>query len=206
VDNGADHLLKKYLQALKHLKRTPTGGATKAGSKKLWRLFVEHPWFGRELPNCARHALKVSSAPAQWLDDVQQDAVMLLGKTLRRRPDLHMRPPITAGAFAGLLRTIISHDCQRSIRKMRRMHLPTAELQEEDSMEDLRPMREVFIDVSMAMKQLPILERRVLMLYSYGYKTVEIAAELGLSVATAHRIKHRAFRHLQDILESGGYS
>jgi RNA polymerase sigma factor (sigma-70 family) len=209
VEKGADHLLKKYLQALKRLKRTSQGTATKSASQKLWRLFVEHPWFERELQVCARHALKVSSSPAQCLDDVQQDARMFLGRTLRRWPDLHMRLPITAGAFAGLLRTVISHDCQRSIRRMRHLYPPIAELQDEDiaaSAADLRQVRETLADVSMAMERLPTLERRVLTLFSYGYKTAEIAEELGLSMTTAHRVKHRAFRLLQDVLESGGYS
>jgi RNA polymerase sigma factor (sigma-70 family) len=197
MDHEAHDLLTKFLKALGRVRKAPPSSRVIGN---LWRLFVEHSWYRAQLRICALHALYVRSAPRQWLEDVEHEAMLILARELRRRPDLNLNRAMASKTFPVWLRTVISRDCLQAIRKLRRQQRAWRELKEGDRRSDDRALRDERADVSMAMEKLARPLRAALSLYSKGYTFAEIGKRMGVSTATAQRIVHRGLRKLQELL------
>lgn len=144
----------------------------------VWRLLVEHPWYQSQLDYCATWVLRSGKAPHQWLDDLRQDAILLLARTLRQRPDLGIDRCRANDKFAPWLRTIIVRDCREALRRMRRLHRRETALPQQPPTVDRRQQLDVQIDLSMAIDALANPDRTLVSMYLHGYSVKEIARRL----------------------------
>lgn len=168
--------------------------------EQMWNLFLKHPWYQTILLAHARRILRQQQLPISWHEDVQQDAILLLARSLRRRADLGIDMQQVHQHFAGWMATIIARDCQEAIRQMRRHYVREQTLPDTDPLGLGQLPLDVKIDVSVAIQKLPDPERTVLTLWSEGLSVADIAQRLGLSYHRTHYLWRRATRQLRAVL------
>jgi RNA polymerase sigma factor (sigma-70 family) len=155
----------------------------------LWQLFVEHPWYQAELQAIGERLVRRQSGFQISVDDVKQDAMMLLARKLRSSPDMHLDPERIDHSFPGWLATIIRRDCQEALRHIRR-----PQPQSSDAVnDDVLPARkatdlEARIDLSVCLDTLPEDLRTLVVLHTKGFEIAEMAAELEISYWKARRL------------------
>lgn len=165
-----------------------------------WRLFIRHPWYLATLQTQARRILRRQHLPISWCEDVQQDAILLLARSLRHRADLGIDMQQVHQRFAGWMGTIIVRDCQEAIRLMRRQFVREKTIPEADPLGlSLLPL-DAKIDVSMAIQKMQDPERTMLTLWSEGLSVADIAQRLKLSYHRAHYLWRRAIGQLRALL------
>lgn len=168
--------------------------------EKVWHLISEHGWFRAMLHTQAQKVLRQQRLPIAWQDDVQQDAVLLLARSLRRRADLGVDLNQVQGCFAGWMATIISRDCREAVRQMRRHYV------REQASPDIDPLGiqqlplDAKIDVSVAIQKLDDPERTILTLWAEGFSVADVAKRLGLSYQRTHYLWRRSTRQLRAFL------
>jgi RNA polymerase sigma factor (sigma-70 family) len=162
----------------------------------VWRLFVEHPWYQEQLQLCAQRVLRRSFGPLEWLEDLKQDAMMLLARKLRGTPDMNANRELLEEHFPGWLGTIIRRDCQETLRQMRRRQPIGSEAVHEDRIAGRCEDLEARIDFSLLLDQLPDPERTIVMLYGKGWELQEMANELGLSYWKTRRLLHQGVEQI----------
>lgn len=150
------------------------------GRLVLWRLIIEHPWYRAELASAARLAVGRVGRPSAWREDVEQEAMLLLAKKLRRTPGLGLDPRRARDSFGGWLGRVIRNDCRMAVRRLRRLDRG-GPLPEDLPARCRRAERERRIDLSLAIEELPDTLRTVLLLSLKGFPLTEIAERLGLS-------------------------
>ena len=172
---------------------------TTGGWLAVWRLLIEHPWYREELAAAARTAVRRVGGPLLWCEDVEQDALLLLAKKLRRDPRLGLDPLRAERLFAAWLSRIIRNDCRQSVRRLRRLssgsRLPTELPDKTCGIE-----RETQFDVSAAIQQLAEPTRTVLLLYQQGFPLRKIEEHLGISYWQTWRIWRDGCSRLRVIL------
>ena len=199
VHSGAADLRDKYLLALRAKPLLP---------EQLWRLFLEHPWYQREVKACGRLSLRRRHLPLQKLGDVQQDAMLRLLDRLQRLPHLNIDPHIGVRPFIRWLRRIVWKDCQAVTRRLQRalwrqlsfpritcLKAKTNETQQTDDR----------LDVADLLEQLPERTRYVLQLYSASVPVSEIAQRLGLSQPQVYYYRHKGIVALRQRLLAAGW-
>jgi RNA polymerase sigma factor (sigma-70 family) len=134
----------------------------------------------------------------QWLDDITQQAMLLLARDLRHAADLHLDRAAAQDHFAGWLRKIIARHCQQAARSMRRAQR-RAGLQQPAVLaasSRLFPTDSI-LDITMAIGKLPNESRRVLLLRLRGCGIAEIARRLHRSQTEIHRALARGLSRLR---------
>lgn len=165
---------------------------------RVWRLFIEHPWYQEELQQAARRVVRQARASAQWAEDIEQDAMLLLGQHLRHAVDLHVNRALAQEHFAGWLGRIITRDCSKALRAMRRAQRRAGHQQATVESAPARslPMDEI-IDLSLAISKLSADCRRVLFLRLRGWGIAEISRRLRMSQTQVHRVLQRGLAQLK---------
>lgn len=168
----------------------------------VWRLLIEHPWYQEQLAACARQEMRRVRAPDEWLDDVKQDAMLLLARRLRLAPDLRIDRRRAREHFPGWMGTIIRRHCQEALRRMRRLHHRTQEILDQDIGREPRLALEAKIDLSMMLDKLAEPERTVVVLSAKNWSLREIADALEFSYWKTRRIHLRGLEQLRKLLDS----
>ncbi len=168
--------------------------------EETWSLFIAHPWYQTTLQAQARRILRQQQLPISWHEDVQQEAMLLLARTLRRRADLGIDRQQAHQRFAGWMGTIITRDCQEAVRQMRRHFAREQTLPETDPLGLSQLPLDAKIDVSMATQEMEDPERTVLTLWAEGLSVADVAQRLGLSYHRTHYLWRRAIRQLRALL------
>ena len=166
----------------------------------VWRVFVGHPRYRAVVEAAARRLLARRHAPPEWREDVEHDAMLLLARTLRRAPDLHVDQARVEERFPGWVGTIVARDCLQALRRLRTLSGRTSPLGRRDPADPraarLDARRDARIDLSLALDRLPEPDRGVLTLYAKGHTVREAADALGLSYARAYGALRRGRERL----------
>lgn len=151
----------------------------------LWKQIVLDPWYRSQLKICSlrvsRHKRGVIAS-----EDIQQEAMLLLARSLTRRPHLGFTPHQKLEFFSRWMKTIIVHDCRQAARRLRRGP-ETIPLDETDEPHDFFDRLDRRIDLDSCLRTLPPEERFIVQQYRLGHSLEETADWLSISVATAHR-------------------
>lgn len=157
----------------------------------IWTLFIQHPWYTSELRRTALRVIQESGAPMDWLEDIENDAILLLGQSLDRALDLNMNTRRAKDHFPAWLARIIRNDCLQALRRYRRSYIRNVELREEHLAIVRRSSVEVKIDMIFALELLSSAEREVFVLRLLGWSIEEIATGSGVGYARMYRIVQR---------------
>lgn len=179
MDSSCDDLKRKFLDTLD----APAG---ETPWLQCWRLLIEHPWYQVQLDICAKRALRVR-AQSDLLDDVKQDAMLLMARNLQRASDLRVDRSRVNEHFPGWMATIILHDCRQAVRALRRHQRPSVQLHDYDVAIEPSWTMDALIDLSLGTFQLNDRQRTVVELQLKGKPIREIAADLGLSYWQVYR-------------------
>jgi RNA polymerase sigma factor (sigma-70 family) len=165
----------------------------------MWRLIVGHPWYQVQLKHISK--LVVRCQPASILsEDVQQEAVLLLARSLKRDADLQFDPKQPDKMFSRWMRKIILHDCRQAVRRLRR-GLEPLPLPDDDLPDDGAALQELHLDLKCSLQILLPPERFIIDQYLLGGSLEETADQLAVSVATVRRRFQRAIAILQQYLD-----
>jgi RNA polymerase sigma factor (sigma-70 family) len=159
----------------------------------IWRIFVEHPWYQAELHRAASRLVRKAQAPIDLIEDIQQDAMLLLGRHLQTTAGLNVDRALADELFAGWLAAIIARDCAQVMRRRRRRQRGVSI--DEASVESAaaRPaMIEETIDLAAAFDNLPNEHRQVLLMRLHGLRIVDIAQRLKTSKSRIGRVAQEA--------------
>lgn len=179
---SSDDLKGRFLAALR--------GST-VGWSDLWRLLVEHPWYQTQLHHCAAAVLRRRGAPRDWQDDLEQEAMLLLGSRMSRTPDLRVDRQRAERSFAAWMRAIIISDCRQALRKLDRQQRTTATDERPSNRAPPQLALEERIDVARAVDQLDEPDRTAVLYFSQGRTVPELAAAMNLRYWQAHHVLHR---------------
>jgi RNA polymerase sigma factor (sigma-70 family) len=164
----------------------------------VWRLFIEHPWYQAELHRAAVRTLRHARLHHQWIDDVTQQAMILLARDLRRSADLHLDRAAAEEHFAGWLGTIIRRHCQQAARSMRRAPRRAGfQLPAVLAAASRQFPTDLILDLALAIRKLPAESRRALVLRLGGYRISEISHRLHTSQAAVQRALARGLFKLR---------
>lgn len=166
-----------------------------------WRLLVTHPWFLAQLTSCAERVLKRSGAPIEWQVDIEQHVILLLAQKLQQKPDLGVDPSLAERHFTGWLGTIITRDCRQALRRLQRLHRPSAELVEQCTAIDDRAWREIRVDLNLAIAQMDALDRIVMTSWLKGHSIQQISVQLKRSYGRTYRSFTRGMKTLRRMLQ-----
>lgn len=186
-------LLQRYLAALEHPSPWPD----------LWRLFLDHAWYQEQLRAAARRAVYRRRLPPHWHDDVQQEAMLLLARSLRAAADLHLDRARVSTHFPGWLTTIIARHCQEALRKICRQQQHTQPLGERDFPSEYPSPGQggdeaaTALDFQRALEQLPPEQRTIVSLHAQGLSTPRVAEQQGLSYCLTRRRLRSAIAQLR---------
>ena len=171
---------------------------------RVWTLFVQHDCYQALLDQCARRLIYQHNASREWLDDVKQDAILILASKLRRAPNLHYNAGRPASSFAPWLRTVVRSHCQDALRRLRcwrARQLPLlSDPLEKPSAIDQR------IDLHIAMLRVSARERAALSLFAQGHTDREIAQQLNLTMGQARALRLRGLKFLALLLSPASSS
>ena len=147
---------------------------------KVWSSFVSDPWFQAELEKLLGRVLYHRGAPAPWLDDLRQDAIMFFARDLRRRVDLGVNRARAAEHFPGWLATILWRICKQALRaRCRAQHRNGANLGARREIVAPNSLRAMEID--MAIEELPEPMRTILAMRRLGWRISEIGKKLKMT-------------------------
>jgi RNA polymerase sigma factor (sigma-70 family) len=170
----------------------------------VWTLLVQHECYQALLDQYARWLIYQHNTPREWLDDVKQDAILILASKLRRTPNLHYNSDRPASSFTPWLRAVVRSHCQDAIRGLRSYSARQLPLLS-DPPEKLSAVDQR-IDLHSAMLLASARERAALSLFAQGYTDSEIAQLLNLTIGQARALRLRGLRFLALLLSPGSSS
>ncbi len=189
---GADwrDLRRKFLRTIRHEGDAPN-------YRRRWAMFVDHPWYQRELRRIAAYLVRRDARLAAWEEDIAQDAMLLLARKLERLPDLNYDFRRTERSFPGWLGTIITNDCRQAARRLRRACLVNSDLTPLLIAPDAQARSDARLDVLAAIEDLQEPFRTVVALHMQSVPVEEIARSISTSRTNAYRLLQNARRQLR---------
>lgn len=176
------------------------GGAEAETGHKVWVLFIEHLWFQVELERAVRRVLWRAGEYDRWASDIEQEAVMILGKKLTRKADLGVNRAKAARQFSGWFARIIHRTCRDAARGMRRRErLAGVNKAWIDVAQPIGTPIDDLLDLTQMIERLPKKCRSVVKLHLRGRTLGEIGRALGVSRSHAHRMFRDAIFILRNI-------
>jgi hypothetical protein len=177
-----------------------TRGRSTADSPALWRAMIENAWFQRQLDRAVVLALFEVDAPLAWRDDVRNHALLLLRAELDNPSSLKLDLKRAQASFAGWLKSVLRHVCQRAVRYQLRQARPHSEVTANDP---ARPADlALFVDVALAIDTLDEPARSLMSLMMDGHSLVKAAESLGLSRKCARTTHAKAMERLRRALHA----
>ena len=164
---------------------------------RVWCLLLDHPWYQEQLRQCALRVVRAEKAPVDWVDDIEQDAAFLMGRSLRSSPTLHLPEKPATAQFASLLRVAILRHCSEALRSIRHKYLRSISyeaLEEEPS--SSRPAY-IRIDFATTLDQLPEAQQMAIRMHLQRRTAAEIAAAMGITRSQAYRLVREAKATIQ---------
>ncbi|MEX0710901.1 MAG: sigma-70 family RNA polymerase sigma factor [Pirellulales bacterium] len=187
-------LLRKFLQALEAAIHDPDRGHS------IWLIFLADAWFRSQV---ARIAAIV--APREWeshlVDDVAQEALLLLLRDLRRRFDLGVDRQQVEESFPAWIGSIIDKACREALRQIKRARPDQKPWPEQEPWVDQRRSMEECRRIRELVERLKHPARTIVQLAMSEHTTSEIAEMLNFSEAAVYRHLNRARRWLQNRLD-----
>ena len=166
-----------------------------------WRVLVAHPWYRRELRLTACRVARRVGLPASAAADLEQEAVLLLARQLRRTPMLKFDPRRPEAAFPAWLGRIIERHCREAARATRRCRRGEVALTFEPvCLAEPGPPPPGPWELSAAIAELPGPDRRVIESARHGRTLRETADRTGLSYGQTKRAYHRGIAALRQRL------
>jgi hypothetical protein len=175
-------------------------GRSLAASPQLWRTMIENAWFQRELDRAATAALFAVGAPLNWRDDVRDHALLLLRKELDDPSNLRFDRNRADTSFAGWLKSVLKHVCQRAVRYQLRQARPHGDVSFSEPQQIADSA--LLVDVALAIDALDEPCRSLMSLMMDGHSLVKAAERLGLSRKSARIAHQKALAHLRRILRA----
>ena len=142
----------------------------------VWRLFVTHRCYLDELDKRARWVLFATKSRFEWLDDVKQDAVLILASKLKRRIDLNVNTALAERCFVAWLRCLVTHHCSDALRELRRQNAHQRPLPAAMPACFVWQAIDERLDFEIAAKELLEPDRTILVLSARGYAIDHIRA------------------------------
>lgn len=196
MDESAEDLRRKFTDLLEQDFEEPNRRWL-----AIWHLFLKHPWYDAQLKGCAQYVRSQYGLPPDQVDDIEQSARLLLGKSLQRAPDLHVDPKRAKSHFEPWLRTIILRDCRQAVRSLKDRRVSDTPVPD-----DLPYESPEFLHVELAeafhtaVQQLSQRQRLVVLLVGKDMSWVEIAEQAGVSERQVRRDYERGIERLRWIL------
>lgn len=166
--------------------------------QQMWRLVVAHPWYQLQLKSISRWVAHGQTGNFS-IEDLQQEAILLLARTFQRHPDLRFDSNQTPAHFARWMRKIIRRDCLQALRKLRRTSRETG-LNETCWMMETPFPPEWMVSLKEGLDLLPRQEQYVVQHFLLGHSLRETAEILGIGSTTAHRYFQSAISLLRQSL------
>jgi len=167
---------------------------------EIWTLFVDDSWFQETLTTAARRALRNCSRPSGWLEDVEQDAIMILGNKLQQSPDLHVDLRRVDEKFPAWISTIVHNACRQSVRHLRILQRERLVLREEEAHSSRADQLGLHLDVWRAIDALHEPDRTIVQLYMADWNFRRIAHALEMEYFVVYRIWRQALPGLGRML------
>ena len=145
----------------------------------VWQLLLEDDWCRSELRRHAQSVLRVPASRRDQLDDLEQDAIIVLAQSLKQTPDLHADRSRLADSFPAWLGTILLNCCRMALRVAYEDE-QTSPLTDEPVDPSPPPdMDEARLALVKLIDELEEPQHSVLLLASEGYSRRQIAELLG---------------------------
>jgi RNA polymerase sigma factor (sigma-70 family) len=164
---------------------------------RVWRLLVDDPWYQSQLEARACWVVVASGSSLQWVEDVTQDAILILARNLRRTPHLGADPLRVNEHFTAWMRGMMTRHCSEALRRIHRLHLRDVPSACHEIIVDHRQFVEERIDLSLAVDTLPDFQRAVVSLRLKGLSAIDIADALQIHPKRVTRACHQAVQSLQ---------
>lgn len=171
---------------------------------EIWRLFLEDPWYQAELSKHARSVLRSTGGSAEWLEDVQHEAALILAAKLQKKPSLGLDSRGMAEKFPASIGTIARNQCRQALKRLRRIYRSGVRLVEESDPAvaiGLNELQRRSVELSAAIDELPEPLCSVLRLSQLGFDIRTIAERLEISYWKAYRAFRRGLERLRQDLE-----
>jgi len=166
----------------------------------IWQLLASHSWFRDQLEYWAKDVVRTRGAPLQWWEDVRQEAELLLGKRLAKRPDLGIDLERAEHSFAPWMQTIMIHDCQQGLRTVRARyqgHAAAGQVEDTVSPDEALDRR---IDVAWAIDQLDEPERTAVILRGQQLTLEQLAKAMDVTYWESRTVLERGLKRLRFLL------
>jgi len=176
-----------------------------------WQQIVNHPQYRFELRRTSFYFVQRYRLPRDWQGDIEQDAVLLLHRAMRRRLDLGFDPEKAGEQVLPWLRAVIRSHCLQAIRRIRAQQRRYQNQRLDEKFAELaaRPSPSWQDAFWLAIEGLPPESRRMIETYLRGGSIRAAAVELGLTWSSARRalnknlrlLKHVFYARLEDLLD-----
>ncbi len=188
TDNDAVQLANQHLEAIRQNKTWI----------EIWDLIYRHPWFQSRLAACVAKTIRKNQLPSDWKEDIQQEAVFLFAREIKKNLDLGYDP--AKGNYPTLVWTILRRCCIKGVRQFKRMLTnkqihPSLELVPESTFD-----ADELFDFRDKIEQLPEPGRTIVLAVCHGETIDMIASRLGQSPRTVYRHLERSKNLLRTML------
>jgi RNA polymerase sigma factor (sigma-70 family) len=178
-----------------HLKLSQAAGEQAEPWVRSWSQLVEDPWYQENLDKRARRVLRRANCPLEWIDDLKQDAMLLLARQLS-----HLVNPATLEpklASPGWLLAAIRGHCQEALRRIVTAHRRCTQIANEQDFPEASNLFTSIIDLRDAIERLDEPQRTILQRQANGNSLLSIAHDQRLSYSQVWRIYRRGIEQLR---------
>ena len=177
----------------------------------VWLLLIADSWYQQQLDHCARSVARKAGGKSQDVDDLKQQAILVLHQKLQRNPTLNFDTHRARESLDAWMRKIIYNTCCDAGLSVFDY---TKLIDEQESEQTRRPApisdTHTSINIERALSQLPKRQRTAIMLRRDGKSILEVAQRLHLTIdqvryalKQAQRTLHRTISCLNDVNSSG---
>jgi RNA polymerase sigma factor (sigma-70 family) len=162
---------------------------------QIWRMFLRNPWFQALLKRQARRLTRRRTSRHHLAEDAQGEAMLVLSKRLRKRPDLGVERERIEKTFPGWIARIAERLCKQALRAIRAVgRLPPERFRAEAVDDGEQERSERRLDLRLAISQLKEPEQSIMRLLCSSEQPSlhEIARRLRISYDVAVAARDRA--------------
>ena len=168
--------------------------------REIWNLCLLDPWFKAEQMKHARFVLRSSHGQMEWLDDVYQETVSILGKNFEREPSLHLNLEESEESVLNYICKTIRSASQQALRQLRRKISTGVSPPEEIDVQASTASyvhQEQSLALNAAIGDLPEPLSTIMRLRHLGDTPKEISEHLGMSSGKVYRALRQGIKRLR---------